>query len=322
MPAALHRFVAGLGVEALRFEKIRVHEAGEQHPDQEGLGEAFVRGARREAACRREHGGRRQQARERLPSGRRHGLPLLQASFEIGAVRQPGVMARDDEGEHLADRLRKPGRGDLRARRRMIAAAAPLALDVSLELRRELADVVQIACNPGRLRPPERLREVGRAFAHGREVIRQQFPIRPARIVRRMREIQVHLPRLRSPYVQNNGCQARWAPSAAGNAWAVRARTVSAAHAVVVIRIAPAGFSRSSLTAPSSASISSNRGPTVRSRRSPRSACPRAAPSHTPRRRSAFGRADPAGGRGLVRAGRDALARGRRQPNPTSGCQR
>ena len=219
MPPALRPFLAGLGVEALVSRKsastrqensIRIRRLGRslrRGSAQRHVGDAL--------------GGRRQQTRERLPSGRRHGLPLLQASFEIGAVRQPGVMARDDEGEHLADRLRKPGRGDLRARRRMIAAAAPLALDVSLELRRELADVVQIACNPDRLRPPERLGEVGRAFAHGREVIRQQFPIRPARIVRRMREIQVHLPRLRSPYVQNNGCQARWAPSAAGNTWAV-----------------------------------------------------------------------------------------------------
>ena len=50
-----------------------------------------------------------------------------------------------------------------------------------------------------------------------------------------------------------------------------RQRTVSAACSVAVIRIVPAGFSRSSLSAASSASISSKRGPRVRSSLSPAS---------------------------------------------------
>ena len=46
-------------------------------------------------------------------------------------------------------------------------------------------------------------------------------------------------------------------------------RIVSVAFSVAVIRIVPAGFSRSSLTAATSASISSKRGPMLWSRRSP-----------------------------------------------------
>ena len=46
-------------------------------------------------------------------------------------------------------------------------------------------------------------------------------------------------------------------------------RIASAAYSVAVIRIVPAGFSRSSLRAPSSTSISSNLGPIVSSSRSP-----------------------------------------------------
>lgn len=47
----------------------------------------------------------------------------------------------------------------------------------------------------------------------------------------------------------------------------------SAACSPVVIRRVPAGFSRNSLSAASPASISSNSGPTVRSRHSPASVC-------------------------------------------------
>ena len=46
-------------------------------------------------------------------------------------------------------------------------------------------------------------------------------------------------------------------------------RIASAAYSVAVIRIVPAGFSRSSLRAPSSTSISSNLGPIFSSSRSP-----------------------------------------------------
>ena len=48
-------------------------------------------------------------------------------------------------------------------------------------------------------------------------------------------------------------------------------RRLSAAFSVAVMRMVPAGFSRSSLSAASSPSISSKRGPTVRSSRSPAS---------------------------------------------------
>jgi hypothetical protein len=76
-------------------------------------------------------------------------------------------MARDDEGKHLAERLRKLARGHLGACRRVVTAAASLTSDVGLKIRRELADTVQAAGDPGRLRPSEWLRKTGSPPTNG-----------------------------------------------------------------------------------------------------------------------------------------------------------
>jgi hypothetical protein len=104
----------------------------------------------------------------------------LQALVEIDAVGQPGMVAGDRKGEHAPDIVVCAGVGGARhacAGARMIAAAASLAADVSLERRRTLADVVQSAGEPPDLSPVEYRREFRRTRAD------QRFAVlnRPAR---------------------------------------------------------------------------------------------------------------------------------------------
>src|SRR4051812_13220630 len=59
----------------------------------------------------------------------------------------------------------------------MIATAGPVTPDICLELRSELADVVQAPGDPGGFGPAEWLRQTGCMRAHGQEVIPERLPL-------------------------------------------------------------------------------------------------------------------------------------------------
>lgn len=174
--AALNRLALVGRVKAFRFQEICVDEAGEQHARQKRLRESLVlaqRKRRRRPQCRCG----RQRPNRHLPT-----LVLgdgiegaIQSPAQALGVRQAGVVSGNRGGEHASD-----GRGKLRGRdpcssRRMIDAGTGPA-QILLDLRSNLADIVQLTGESSHLRPSERGSKLGRRRTDRAAMIRKQFP--------------------------------------------------------------------------------------------------------------------------------------------------
>ncbi|HWL04102.1 MAG TPA: hypothetical protein VNQ99_04070 [Xanthobacteraceae bacterium] len=191
-----HRLAAAADIERLGPQKIRIDQAGEQHPDEEGELKARrdgVRGRKLHAAAEVVEAG--QAGRMRLPAV--IGLKRFDAAvrerraraFAAGAVHQAGMMAGDAEGQEAAQLRAIQADRFLRASAAVVRplGAAMGPADVALIGARGFADVVQQAHGQCGGRGAEMRREAGGELADLAQVMRQRLPCALGLAFHRMR---------------------------------------------------------------------------------------------------------------------------------------
>src|SRR5262249_18334303 len=140
----------------LRFEKIRIDETREQHPEEEAQPKTPVLSLLPERICGLQCFPYRERSGMRFPSGRDLLLESLHAAAEIGTVREAGMVGSDDRRENFAQRIWIGVQGDPRTCRGMVATCGTFTANIRLEFAGELANVVQISGNTRRFAATER----------------------------------------------------------------------------------------------------------------------------------------------------------------------
>ena len=181
LPAGLCRALQP-GVVRLGVQIVRVHQRGEQHPDEEGRTEpSRVPVAEPEARCRQSV----RQIDLPLPDGVQSRDLLAEAVFEGGdppavrAVGEPRMMARDAECQHLAELIAVAVNSHLGAGGGVIDSS-PASFQSLLELLRVLPQVMQQPGDPADLGAAGRVEEGSGLGARSLEVLGEPVPLLPA----------------------------------------------------------------------------------------------------------------------------------------------